>query len=154
MAPKARENLVVFIASLAVVVLVVVGIAAGLWLAVSAGLPMEVPPQHPDSHRTQDGLRRFASHGEIIRVNGSPDVTLKARRQQWNRKLESGPSGHPTRRGSRSGRSLPCRTDSFRANSYRPSTLMWSISRGESRPTSSGLTVKPVARTWAKAASR
>ncbi len=39
MPPKTGKNLVVLIASLAVVVLVVVGIAAGLWLAVRASLP-------------------------------------------------------------------------------------------------------------------
>ena len=42
--------------------------------------------------------------------------------------------------GSRSGRSCLCRRDSLRANSYRPSTLTWSSSSGESRSTSSGLT--------------
>ncbi len=37
--------------------------------------------------------------------------------------------------GSRSGRGCPCRTDPLRANSYRPSTLTWSSSSGESLST-------------------
>jgi hypothetical protein len=56
--------------------------------------------------------------------------------------------------GSRSGRRHPCRIDSLRANSYRPSTLMWSRSSGESRSTSSGWIGPPEVRIWARAASR
>src|SRR4029079_6911673 len=56
--------------------------------------------------------------------------------------------------GSRSGRSCPCRTDSFRANSYRPSTLTCPSSNGESRSTSAGLTTTAEARSCARAASR
>ena len=72
--------------------------------------------------------------------------------ENWNKDRYAARSS--TSLGSRSGRSWPCRIDSFRANSYRPSTLTWSSNSGESRWTSSGLTATSVARTLVKAASR
>ena len=72
--------------------------------------------------------------------------------ENWNKGRYAARSSRSL--GSRSGRSCPCRIDSFRANSYRPSTLTWSNCRGESRSTSSGLTATSVARTLVRAASR
>ena len=72
--------------------------------------------------------------------------------ENWNSDRYAARSSRSS--GSRSGRSLPCRIDFFRLNSYRPSTLMWSSSSGESRSISSGLTNVPEVRARARAASR
>jgi penicillin amidase len=46
-------------------------------------IELEVPPEQPDCYQTPDGLRRFESHNEIIRVKGSPDVILRVESTIW-----------------------------------------------------------------------
>ncbi len=95
--------------------------------------------------RAAESLRAVALDGKSRPVSSNGT-------KNWNKGRYAARSSRPL--GSRSGRNSPCRTESFRTNSYRPSTLTCSRSRGESRPTSSGLTSSPAARTWARAASR